>query len=115
MGKAHLNLAERIELEAALRAGDTQAVIAARLGRSAGTISEELARHGGRACYRAAVAHCAAHARRGTARRGDCAIASHPPLRDEVHARFHRGWSPEEIAGSLKADYPQLAAMHTSH
>lgn len=115
VGHTHLELEERIELEAALRAGDTQAAIAARLERSAGTISQELARHGGRACYRAAVAHQAALERRGTARRGDCAIASHPALRDEVHTRFRRGWSPEEIAGSLKADYPQLAAMHTSH
>lgn len=111
----HLNLEERIELEAALRAGDTQAAIAERWGRSAGTISRELAVHGGRAGYRAAAAHQAARARRGNARRGDCAIASHPPLREEVRARFRRGWSPEEIAGSLKADFPTDARMHTSH
>jgi hypothetical protein len=35
----HLRLEERIELEGALRAGDTQAAIAARLGRSAGTLN----------------------------------------------------------------------------
>lgn len=33
MAKAHLNLDERIELEAALRAGDTQATVAVRLMR----------------------------------------------------------------------------------
>ena len=32
MANAHLNLEEPIELEAALRAGDTQAIIAIRLG-----------------------------------------------------------------------------------
>ena len=48
MANAHLNLEERIELEAALRAGDTQAIIAIRLARSAGTISRELALNGGR-------------------------------------------------------------------
>ncbi|WP_442889633.1 IS30 family transposase [Congregicoccus parvus] len=115
MSKPHLTLEERIELEAALRAGDTQACIARRLERSAGTISREIALHGGRSAYRAAAAHQAAMARRGSARRGDCAIASHPPLREQVHARFHRGWSPEEIAGSLKADHPHDARMHTSH
>ena len=115
VSKSHLLLHERIELEAALRAGDTQACIAQRLGRSAGTISRELAMNGGRHAYRAAAAHQASVARRGKARRGDCAIASHPPLREQVHARFRRGWSPEEIAGSLKADYPDDAHMHTSH
>ena len=110
-----LKLEERIELEAALRAGDTQAAIALRLQRSAGTISRELTLHGGGDAYRAAAAHQAALARRGSARRGDCAIEAHSPLREEVHARFRRGWSPEEIAGSLKRDYPTVALMHTSH
>ena len=115
MAKAHLNLEERIELEAALRAGDTQASVAARLDRSAGTISREVALNGGLGCYRAAAAHRAAQARRGAARRGDCAIDEHPPLRAEVHERLYRGWSPEEIAGSLKRDHPDLPLMHTSH
>ena len=111
----HLELEKRIEVEAALRAGDTQACIAGRLGRSAGTISREIALHGGRTGYRAAPAHQAAFGRRGRARRGDCAIETHSPLREEVHARFRRGWSPEEIAGTLKVDYPAVARMHTSH
>ncbi len=115
MAKAHLNLEERIELEAALRAGDAQATVAARLARSAGTISREVALNGGPGCYRAAVAHRAAQGRRGAARRGDCAIDEHPPLRAEVHERLRRGWSPEEIAGSLKRDHPDLPLMHTSH
>lgn len=115
MAKPHLHLEERIELEAALRAGDTQAAVAARLTRSAGTISREVALNGGPDRYRAAVAHCAAQGRRGTSRRGGCAIDERPPLRDEVHARLRRGWSPEEIAGSLKRDYSDLPVMHTSH
>jgi hypothetical protein len=115
MRNEHLRLAERIELEAALRAGDTQALVAARLGRAAGTISRELALNGGRGQYRAAAAHAASVARRGRARRGRCAIAEHPPLRDEVHAQLRRGWSPEEIAGILRRRHPALVRMHTSH
>jgi IS30 family transposase len=115
MAKPHLNLEERIELEAALRAGDTQAAIAVRLVRSAGTISREVALNGGPGSYRAAEAHRAALGRRGAARRGDCAIDEHPPLRAEVHERLHRGCSPEEIAASLKTDHPDLPLMHTSH
>jgi IS30 family transposase len=115
MAKPHLNLEERIELEAALRAGDTQATIATRLDRSSGTISREVAFNGGRDDYRAAAAHRAAQGRCGAARRDHCAINEHPPLRAEVHERLHRGWSPEEIAGSLKRDHPALPLMHTSH
>lgn len=88
MANAHLNLEERIEMEAALRAGDTQAIIAIRLARSAGTISRELALNGGPRSYRATEAHRAAQGRRGAARRGDCAIDEHPP------AGRHVGRSP---------------------
>jgi len=115
MKSRHLSMEERIELEASMRAGDTQAVVAARLGRATGTISGELARNGGRTHYRAAAADQASVARRGAARRGRCAIDEHPPLRDEVHAQMRRGWSPEEIAGILKRNYPHLPLMHTSH
>jgi len=115
MRNKHLSLAERIELEASMRAGDTQELVAVRLGRAAGTISRELALNGGRSGYRSAAAHQASVARRGTARRGHCAIDEHPPLRDEVHAQLRRGWSPEEIAGILKLDNPGLPSMHTSH
>ena len=115
MRNSHLSLTERIALEVALRAGDTQASIALRMARACGTVSREITLNGGRDAYRAANAHQAAQGRSGSARRDDCAIAEHPPLRDEVHARLQRGWSPEEIAGSLKRDYPDLARMHTSH
>lgn len=115
MPNEHLRMEERIELEASMRAGDTQAQVAQRLGRSAGTISRELAFNGGRAGYRAAAAHQAALGRRGAARRGHCAIAGHAPLRDDVHAQLRRGWSPEEIAGNLKTGHPDLPRMHTSH
>jgi IS30 family transposase len=32
-----------------------------------------------------------------------------------VEARLGRGWSPEEVAGTLKLEHPQLTSMHTSH
>jgi len=115
MRNKNLSLAERIELEAALRAGGTQALVAARLGRAAGTIGRELALNGGRRGYRSAAAHQASVARRGTARRGRCAIDEHSALRDEVHAQLRRGWSPEEIAGILFRDRPDLPSMHTCH
>lgn len=110
-----LNLTERIEIQAGLRAGERQAEIARRLGRSAGAISGELKRNGGREGYQAEMADRQARARRSAARHGSCHIEEHPPLRAEVHARLRRGWSPEEVAGSLWRDHPELPAMHTSH
>ena len=110
-----LSLAERIEIQTGLKAGQTQRRIAAALNRSAGTISIELKRNGGRDFYGAQTAQIAAHERKSRVRRGDCAIEQMPPLRDAVHAYLRRGWSPEEIAGRLKREHPDLPHMHTSH
>ncbi len=44
-----------------------------------------------------------------------CHIEENPPFRAEVHARLRRDWSPEEVAGSLWRDHPELPAMHTRH
>jgi IS30 family transposase len=115
MAKAHLSLEERNELEAGLRAGESQPRIATRLARAAATISREVTLHGGRAHYRAAIAHRAAQQRRGAARRGYCAIEEHPPLRVAVQARLRRSWAPEEIADSLRRDHPDRLSIHTSH
>ena len=106
---------ERIELEAALRAGDLPAGIARRMGCSQETVSQEIGLNGGRNDFRAAAAHRAARRRQLTARRGFCEIAEHPPLRAAIHARLQRGWSTEVIAGSLKHGHPDLSHMHPSH
>src|ERR1039458_2987494 len=57
MKNSHLSLTERITLEVALRAGDTQASIALRMARACGTVSREITLNGGRDAYRAANAH----------------------------------------------------------
>jgi IS30 family transposase len=57
----------------------------------------------------------AAKGRSSGARRDHCAITARAPLRDEIHARPRRGWSPEEIDGSLQADFLDTPAMLTSH
>lgn len=115
MSHTTLDLDERIELETGLKAGWTQCRIALQLKRSAGTISTELKRNGGRINYRAQAADRAARERKGRVRRGHCAIEQMPPLRAAVHDYLRRGWSPEEIAGTLKREHPDLEHMQTSH
>lgn len=110
-----LTLSERIVIQTGLGAGDSQTVIALRLARPPSTVSTELKRNGGRLAYRAEAAQEASVARRSAARRGRCDITEHPPLRDAIYERMRRGWSPEEIAGTLKLDYPQVPLMHTCH
>ncbi len=48
-----LTLAEREEISRGLPSGDSMRAIAARLGRSASTVSREVDRNGGRVSYRA--------------------------------------------------------------
>jgi IS30 family transposase len=48
-----LSLTEREEISRGLAAGDSMRTIAARLGRSASTVSREVSRNGGRKDYRA--------------------------------------------------------------
>jgi len=110
-----LSLSERIEIQVGLFTGLSQCAVAQRLGRSPGTISTELKRNGGGQTYCAQSAHLAATQRKARVRRGYCKIDQTAPLRDAVHAYLSRGWSPEEIAGTLKRQYPKIPHMHTSH
>jgi DNA-binding CsgD family transcriptional regulator len=58
-----LSMAEREEISRGVAAGEPGRQIAARLGRAPSTVSRELARNGGRGCYRAQVADAAAYGR----------------------------------------------------
>jgi IS30 family transposase len=108
-----LTLAEREEISRGLAAGLSLRAIAAGLGRSPSTVSREVARNGGRRGYRAARADQLAWAR--ARRRKVCRLATRPVLRDIVAAKLAAGWSPEQIAGWLKATYPNDAEMQVSH
>ena len=44
-----------------------------------------------------------------------CRLATHPALRDAVATKLALAWSPQQIAGWLRAAYPDEAAMHVSH
>ena len=88
--------------------------ITAGLGRAPSTISREVAASGGRRGYRAAPADQQAWAR--ARRRKACKLATHRTLRAIVAEKLQQEqWSPEQIAGWLKATYPNDAEMQVSH
>ncbi|HTL96803.1 MAG TPA: IS30 family transposase [Gemmatimonadaceae bacterium] len=105
--------AEREQISRGLAAEQSIRAIAPELGRPASTISREVTRHGGRTQYRAVVAD--ARAWRRATRPKPCRLALEPALRRVVTAKLRQEWSPEQIAGWLKREYPQDVRMHISH
>ena len=76
-------------------------------------MSREIARHGGRASYRASEADQRAWDR--ARRRKPCRLAIHRRLQKSVAGKLRLDWSPEQISGWLKRQYPGDEAMQISH
>jgi IS30 family transposase len=108
-----LSLEEREEISRGLAAGLSFRAIAASLGRSASTVSREVAGNGGRQRYRAAVADQTAWSK--ASRPKACRLAMNPVLAGIVSEKLQRRWSPQQIAGWLKLTYPDDPGMHVSH
>jgi len=107
-----LSLAEREEISRGLAGGLALRLIARRLGRSASTVSREVARHGGSERYRAARADARAWSR---ARRPKlCKLAATPLLRELVAGKLADDWSPQQISGWLARTYPGEQALRVS-
>lgn len=108
-----LSLAEREEVSRGLRAGESLRSIAARLGRAPSSVSREVRRNGGRDDYRAVTADYRAD--RMAVRPKHCKLALNGRLRSIVAQRLRDDWSPEQISGWLKAEYPAEDALRVSH
>lgn len=108
----HLSLAEREEISRGIAGGDSARMIAGRLGRSASSVSREIARNGGRSGYRAATADAVAWDR--TRRPQQAKLARCPALRKVVEAKLSQRWSPQQIAGWLRVQYRDDALMCVS-
>lgn len=108
-----LTLAEREEISRGLAAGASIRRIAAGLNRAPSTISREINRHGTRRTYRASLADCQAWDR--AHRPKPCRLATHPQLRMAVAEKLALDWSPEQIAGWLRVQYPDDSDMQISH
>jgi transposase, IS30 family len=110
-----LSLAEREEIAAGRAAAEPLRVIARRLGRAPSTVSREVARNPSPSPrrYRAFPAHIAAvgRARRSRPRK----LVAGAALREVVAALLGAGYSPAQIAGRLKRDYPHRPELQVSH
>jgi transposase, IS30 family len=103
-----LTFAEREEIALCRARGQGVRQIARRLGRHPSTISRELARNGDRR-YRASDAHASAYQR--ASRPKPAKLAGNPRLRGRVEEDLEKKYSPEQIAGRLRADFPDNPEM----
>jgi IS30 family transposase len=108
-----LTPSEREEISRGLAAGESLRTIAARLGRCASTVCREVNRNGGRRRYRAQKAEEQASKRARRPKR--CLLAINERLRVVVAGKLWEDWSPEQISGWLKREYPDDEAMRISH
>ena len=111
--RLRLSFGEREEISRGLAGGESLWCIARRLGRSASTVSREVAGNGGRSRYRAARAHRAS--RRRAHRPKPAKLATSPRLRQVVEEKLSLWWSPLQISRWLIEAYPGDEEMRVSH
>ena len=108
-----LTLAEREEISRGMATARSIRQIATTLGRAPSTVSREIRRHGGAHTYRAAEADTQAWAR--TRRPKPCRLATSPLLQQIVASKLALEWSPAQVAGWLKLEFPNQDTMRISH
>src|SRR6202521_4410531 len=108
-----LALTEREDISRGIASGSSIRDIAKGLQRAASTVSREVARHGGRPLYRANEAD--QQAWESALRPKVCFLAIHVKLQRIVASKLILDWSPEQISGWLKIQYPQDESMRVSH
>lgn len=109
----YLSFGEREEVALGRAAGESVRSIAARLGRSPSTVSRELRRNtDAQSRYRATTAHALAYGR--AARPKPAKLATNLVLRAKVEKDLERKYSPEQITGRLRVEFPDDPEMHVS-
>lgn len=118
-----LSYKERIVIETLLKEKKSPAFIAGQLGRSRSSITREINKWMDLKSvsskrplnvYRADLAHWCAKDDYLNKRNLD-KISQYPALRIYVYRGLLRGWSPEQIAGRIKEDYPSDPVMSISY
>lgn len=108
-----LTLSEREDISRGLACNLSLRAIALQLNRSPSTISREINRNGGYDNYRATLADQAAWDSSHRPKR--CKLAGNKFLCRKVELKLKLLWSPEQIAGWLKREYPSQEHNHVSH
>jgi IS30 family transposase len=108
-----LTLAEREDISRGIVSGWPLREIARRLDRAASTVSREVTRHGGRPAYRAHDAD--SQTWESALRPKRCVLAMRRKLRNIVASKLILDWSPEQISGWLKTEYPDDESLRVSH
>jgi IS30 family transposase len=108
-----LTLPEREDISRGIASGSSIRKIAQLLERAASTVSREVVRHGGRPEYRASEAD--QQAWKSALRPKPCLLAMQEKLQAMVASKLLLEWSPEQICGWLKTQYPQDESMRVSH
>ena len=106
----HLTKEERDRLAQLRHQGFNQREIAQALGRSESTIARELKRNGVGGEYLAAQAQEKALRRRRERRL--IRKLDRPELQEKVRWGLAKNWSPEQIAGRLKREFPEQVELH---
>ena len=108
-----LSEADREEISRGVVLGRSVRAIARAIGRCPSTVSREIRRNGGRSNYRMVDAEQRAQTQ--AKRPKLCKLARSGKLRRVVARRLSEDWSPGQIAGWLRREYPNTAAMNISH
>jgi len=108
-----LTLAEREDISRGIASGSSIREIAKGLQRAVSTVSREVARHGGRSQYRASEADH--HAWELALRPKVSLLAIQVKLQTIVASKLILDWSPEQISGWLKIEYPKDESTRVSH
>jgi IS30 family transposase len=108
-----LTRAEREDISRGIASGRSMRFIAQGLGRAPSTVSREVARRGGPPQYRANDAD--QQAWQSALRPKPCLLTTHAGLREIVAGKLVLDWSPKQISGWLKQEYPNHSSLHVSH
>ena len=109
---AALRFEEREEIRG-IAVGRSIRQIAQGLGRAPSTVSREIRRNGGSQAYRANRAD--RRARERALRPKPCRLALYSALRWRVAQKLALQWSPQQISGWLKQEFPTHQDMQISH
>ena len=112
-----LTVVDRTIIELRRRDGCSIRMIARELGRSSGTVCDEIKRHGKVASYRATTAEADPAASRCRSGR-QLRLAPDGPLFAGIARLLRLGWSPEQISGRRKRmenDTERPSGLRVSH